>query len=67
MLWEASKKSEPSALQNVWQNDTGFDIIFDVPFTFLMRNVSSHAMLPGSTIIYSIDTRTKFENTWFAE
>ena len=33
------------------KNDIGIDIFFDLLFTFLMRNVSGHAMLQDLTVM----------------
>ena len=49
-LWGASKKIIQPDLQFFGKNAIGIDIIFDLPFTFLMRNVSGRAMLPDSTV-----------------
>ena len=52
MLWEAIRNQYKRIYNFFGKNDSGIDMIFDLPFTFLMRNVSGRAMLPDPTELY---------------
>ena len=41
------------------ENGNEIEIIFDLPFTYLMRNFSGHAMSPDSTVLVYYNTRTR--------